>query len=391
MASNQRENERRERQNRKKNKKRAALWILIIAVIVALVVMKIIEIDFSSLFDSISNSSGISDTVSDDKNFPYQISGDGDSQIAVIGNKLAILNDSVYTVINSSNAQEKIRDEHGYANPILRVSGGYSVLFDQGSNTYRLDSATENVYENSVDGEILCADVSDTGVVAVATVSGIHKSTITVYGKSFTERMNYEIGGGYVTGIAISDNSRYVAFTVMSSENARLKSTLYVMNVGYEEPKAQYEYFGSIILDIHFSSDDLYVVGNDFLSVIDSLEKEVPVYGQGSINTVAYCYNPSDALIIAFGEYVGAPDNIISYVKSSGQIKTQVEINAQVKDVTASGTEMTVLTGGEILSYKMRNGKETLRLPVDDSYAEIMQMSSKIFGRHNSELELINS
>lgn len=390
MESNQRENERRERKNKKKNKKRLAVWIVLIAVIAALAVMKIAEVDFGSLFESISEGSGISESVADDSNFPYHIGGDGEAQLYVIGNRLAILNDSAYTVINSSNAQEKISDEHGYANPILHVSGGYSVLFDQGTDTYRLDSATENVYENSAGGDILCADVSDTGVVAVAAVSGIHKSSITVYGKSFNERMNYEIGGGYVTSIAISDNSRYVAFTVMSSENAKIKSTLYVMPVSYNEPKAKYEFYGSSILDIRFSSDDLYVVGNDFVSVIDSLEKEVAVYEQGSINTVAYCYNPSDALIIAFGEYVGAPSNIISYVKSSGQIKTQVEIPSQIKDVAASGTEMTVLTGGEIISFKMNSGKETLRLSVDDSYAEITQMSSKIFGRRSSELVLVN-
>ena len=391
MASNQRENERRERKNRKENKKRIILWIIIIAVIIALAVMKLLEVDFSSIFSSIGNGSGITESVSDDSNFPYHISGDGNAKLSVIGNKLAILNDTSYTVINASNAQEKIKDDHGYANPILRVSGGYSVLFDQGSNTYRLDSATENVYENSANGEILCADVSDTGVVAVATVSGIHKSSITVYGKSFNERMNYVIGGGYVTSIAISDNSRYVAFTVVSSENAKLKSTVYVMPVGYNEPEAKYEYIGSSVLDIHFASNTLYVVGNDFVSVIESLDKEIQVYPQGSINTVSYCYNPSDMLIIAFGEYAGAPDNIISCVKPSGQIKARVEIPTQIKDVTASGTEMTVLTGGEIVSFKMSNGKETFRLTVDDSYAEIMQMSSKIYGRHSSELELVNA
>ncbi|MCH5316986.1 MAG: hypothetical protein J1E05_03350 [Eubacterium sp.] len=390
MASNQRENERRERKERKKNKRRAIIWAVLIVIIVGIAALKISEIDFKGLFDSVGESSGISESVSDGSKFPYHFSGGGEAHLAVIGNKIAILNDSVYTVINSSNAQEKIKDEHGYANPILRVSGGYSVLFDQGANIYRLDSATENVYENSIDGDILCADVSDTGVVAVATVSGIQKSRVTVYGKSFNERMNYDIGGGYITGIAISDNSRYVAFIVMNSENAKIKSTLYVMPVGYNEPKVKFEYTGSLILDIHFASNDLYVVGNDFVSVIDSLEKEIPVYAQGSINTVAYCYNPSDNLIIAFGEYAGAPDNTISFVKPSGEIKSQAQISSQIKDVTASGTEMTALTGGEIISFKMRNGKETLRLPVDDSYSEIRQMSSKIFGLRSSGLELIN-
>ena len=393
MESNQREYERRERKNEKKQKKRNILWIILILVIVALAAMKLSEVNFSAIFETVKSSggSGISDTVSDDKKFPYHISGDGDTFVSAVGNNLAILNDSVYAVISSSNAEEKIKDFHGYANPILYVSGGYSVIIDQGANTYRLDSATDNVYENSVDGEILCADVSDTGVVAIASVSGIQKSSITVYGKSFSQRMNYTVSGGYVTSVAISDSSRYVAFCVISSENAKIKSTLFTMKVGDEEPIAKFEYVGSSIIDLHFTSDDLYVVGNDFVSVIDSLDTEVPVFPQGSIDTVSFCYNPSDGLIIAYGEYAGAQNNIISYVKASGQIKSQAEVQSQIKDVTASGTEMTALTAGEIVSFKLRNGKETSRITVDDSYTQVWQMSSKIFARRSSMLEIVSN
>ena len=392
MESNQREYERRERKNEKKQKKRNAAWIIIILVVVALAALKLSEVDFGKLFDSFGGSgTGISDTVSDDKNFPYKISDDGNTFLSSVGNNLAILNDSVYAVISASNADEKIKDIHGYANPILYVSGGYSVIIDQGANTYRLDSSSDNIYENSVDGEILCADVSDTGVVAIASVAGIHKSNITVYGKSFNQRMNYNVSGGYVTSVAISDSSKYVAFCVISSENAKIKSTVYTMKVGDEQPISKFEYNDSSILDLHFNSDDLYVVGGDFVSVIDSLDEEIPVYAKGSIDTVSFCYNPSDALVIAYGEYAGAQSNVLSYVKPSGQIKSQVEIPSQIKDVAASGTEMTALTPSEAISFKLKNGKESGRFPVDDSYIQIWQMSSKIFGRRSSTIEIINN
>ncbi len=390
MASNQRENERREKQNQKRRKKQLTIWIIIAVIIAAMAIMKIAEIDFRGLFDSVKNPSAISDRVSDDRQFPYAISAGENTVLEAMGNKIAILNDSTYTVINASNAKERIKDEHGYANPVLSVSGGYSVMIDQGSDTYRLDSSTENIYENSVKGEILCADVSDTGVVAIAYVSGVHKSTVAVYGKSLNERMSYEASGGYITSVAIDDRSRRVAFTVTSSEGAKIKSTLYTMDIGDNEPTAKFEYLGSSVLNIHFSSNDLYVVGNDFLSVINSMKNEKSVYAKGSINTVAYCYSPSDDLIIAYGEYVGSPSNIISCVKPTGSIRAEANVQAQIKDVAASGNAMTALTGSEIISFKQKNGKESERIPVDDSYVEIEQMSSKIFGIHSSLLEIVS-
>ena len=390
MESYQRENGRKEKKNQKMKKRKLAVWAAILLVIAALVIMKISEIDFRGFFDSVKNPSGISEKVSDGRQFPYAVGSGENTVLKAIGNKIAILNDSSYTVIDSSNARERIKDEHGYLNPILSVSGGYSVMIDQGSDTYRLDSSTENIYENSLKSDILCADVSDTGVVAVASVSGVHKSTVTVYGKSFNEKMNYEASGGYITRVAIDNRGRRVAFAVTGSEGARIKTTVYTMETGDREPTAKFEYSGSAVLDLHFSSNDLYIVGDDFLSVIKSLKEEKAVYAKGSVNTVSYCYSPSDELVFAYGEYVGAPVNVISCVKASGKIKSEAKTDAQIKDVAASGTEMTALTSSEVISFKQRNGKESKRIQVDDSYTQIEQLSSKIYGLHSSFLELLN-
>ncbi len=389
MAVNKRENERRKRKEEKNKKRNKTLWILIIIAVAVIVVMKVSEVNFSGLLGGIKNQTDISEKVSDEA-FPYKLDSGDKTILSVMGSKLSILNDLSYSVINSSSAQELIKDNHSYANPVIRVSGGYSVIIDQGSNVYRLDSSSENIYENSVDGKILCADVSDTGVIALATVSGIQKSTVTAYSKSLNQKMSYEVSGGYITSLAIDDRGRNVAFTVLSSDNAKIKSTIYTMSVNDPQPRAEFTYTNSSVLDLHFVSNNVYVVGTDFVSVISSLTKEVKVYEQGSINTVSYCFNPADNLVIAFNDYTGAASSKIAYIQQNGKIKTQLDVNAEVKDITASGTEMTILTSSEVISYKISTGKEKSRAAVDDSYTDIQQVSSKVFGKHLSYLELIN-
>lgn len=388
MEDNQRKEQRVERKNAKNKKRTAILWIVIIVAIALIIVLKVSEINFSNLFSSGENESGYSENY--DKGFPYRIDADEGNVLSVIGNSIAILNNSSYTVINSSDGEEMIIDEHGYANPIMSVSGGYAVIYDQGGTVYKLVSQNENIYENSSDGDILCADVSDTGTVALASVSGVHKSRISVVRKSFSEKMNYEISGGYVTSVAIDDRGKNIAFVVMNSENAEIKSTLYTMSVSDAEPRAKFEYSGSNILNLRFSSGSLYVVGNDFVSVISSLEKEIAVYEKGSINVLSYCYNPADNLVVAYSAYLGASVNKLSYVRQNGKIKTTVDINAEIKDISASGTDMTVLTSSEVVPYKLSNGKEGAHIKLDDSYEDIEQISSKLYARHHTLLEKLS-
>ncbi|MDE6723799.1 MAG: hypothetical protein K2J55_06355 [Eubacterium sp.] len=392
MASNQRENERKARKNAKAKKRMKILWILVIAIAVIIVVLKVCEVDFSKLFSSENeeNKSSYSASLDEAAGFPYKIDAGENTLLSVVGNKIAILNSSSYTVIDTSDAKEIINDDHGYANPLLKTSGGYSVIFDQGSTSYRLDNQKENVYENSTKEDILCADVADTGSVAIATASGALKSRVQVIAKSLSQKMNYEISGGYVTSIAVDDRGKNIAFVVMSSENAEIKSTLYTMNVNDAEPKAHFDYLGSAVVDIHFVSNNLYVVGSDFVSVVSSLEKETVVYEKGSINTLAYCYNPADYLIVAYSDYTGAANSKLAYIKQNGKIKTSVDVNGEIKDVSASGNEMSALTSSEAVSYRLSNGKEESRIKLDDSFTDIQQLSSNIYAKHHSYLEIIN-
>ena len=113
------------------------------------------------------------------------------------------------------------------------------------------------------------------------------------------------------------------------------------------------------------------------------------MFEQGSINTLSYCYNPADYLVLAYSDYVGASNSKLSYVKQNGKVKTTVDVSGEVKDVAASGTEMTALTSNEAVSFRLSNGREDERVRVDDSYTDIEQLSSKTYAKHNSYLEII--
>lgn len=393
MSDNQREVERKARRLAKNRKKQKIIWIILAVIIIVIAIMKISEIDFVSLKDKFTDDNGkfsISEVFSKDEKFPISLDASDDIIFTSVGKNLAVLNDVSYTVIDSSKATVKYRDIHGYSNPIMKTNGDYTVIYDQGSHRYRLDNSSKNIYEDKINNTILCADTSASGVVALATTSDSSKSEILVYNKSLKEKKKYNVTYGYVTSIAIDDSANRIAFAVVNSENAKLNTIVYTMSMNDEKPRASFSYESSTILDLHFSSSNLYVVGSDFVSVISSLKKENKVFNKGAINTVSYCYNQSDELVIAFSEYTGSNTDKIAYVTPSAKVKSQIDTKTMIKDITASKSKISILTSDHVITYNTSKGEEINKFDVDDSYTSIMQMSSDVFAKHQSLVEHLN-
>lgn len=388
MATNQRENERKAKKEKKQQKTTLIFWCVVLVIVLVLLIMKLCEIDYTELKEQLSSKTSVSQAVSDDERFPYALDGSDDIVLNEIGNKISVLNSSTLLMVDPSDASCIYSEEHGFSNPVMNAKGSYAVVFDQGANKYRLDTSKGNVYYNTADNTILCADTSASGTVAMALTSSEAKSEVVVLNKSLNEKLRYFVADGYVTDIAVDDNANRVAFSVVSSENARFKTAVYTMNVNDDKPKAEFVY-ASTVLDIHFSGSKLFVVGTDFVSVISALKNEEYVFEQGSVNVSSAAYNSSGNLVLAYTDYTGQSGNKIACVLSSGKIKTAVEIDKAVKDVSASSSEISVLTDDSVVVYSIRNGEVKEKYSVDDSYSSLLQLSSKIFAKHRSYIELL--
>lgn len=388
MATNQREIERKEKREKKQHKNTLIFWCVVLVIVLVLLIMKLCEIDYTELKNQISAKISESQSVSDNEKFPYVLDNSDDIVLNELGNKISVMNDETLAVVDSSDAKQIFIDDHGFSNPVINVRGSYAVAFDQGSNKYRLDTSKGNVYKSTADNTILCACTSASGTVAMALTSSDAKSEIVVLNKSLNEKLRYSVSAGYVTDIAVDDNANRIAFAVIYSENAAFYTTVYTMNVDDAAPKAEFT-FPSTVLDIRFSGSKLFVVGMDFVSIISSMKNEEKIFEQGSINVVSFSYNSGDNLVLAYSEYTGQTDQKIALIAPSGKIRTNMTVNANIKDISASSSEISVLTDDSVIVYSIRNGEVKNQYVVDDSYSSILQMSSKIFAKHRSYIELL--
>ena len=304
-----------------------------------------------------------------------------------INNKLGVLTPSTFTVIDTKKAVAKYTFDHGYSNPVIKTSGIYSLLVDQGSTKMRLDNTSENVYENELKGNILCGDVAKNGNTVLATLSGDKLCNVTVYNKSLDKKMSYDLDYGYIVDIAINNSGSKIAFVALNSKNAQLKAKLYTMNVGTSEPKAILDLPNCNVLELKYNSDNLYVVADDYIGIVSNQKKLKTVFECGKINTVCYTFTPNDELVLAYNDYSNSTENKLVRVRAGGNTKSETTVNGNIRYISASPSVVSVLTDSNIVTYSLGNMKQKKRASVDDSVKSICQMGSAVFIHRQSLIE----
>lgn len=389
MADNQREMSRREKKAKKDKRNKIIIWIIIAVIILILAVMKICEININSVKDRFTDENGsftLSDGVTED-NFPYALDSSKNVTIKNVNKKIGVLTPLSFTVIDSGDGEEEYSFIHGYSNPILKASGVYTLIYDQGAQSMRLDTTSGCIYETQAKRNIFCADVAKNGSVVYAVTSKEKKCDVCVYSKSLKEQMCFSTSDGFVTAAAINDSAKKIAFVAVDSENAQLKSTLYTMNVGSDEITAQLELPQGNVIELEYSSDNIYVIGDTFLCTVSNQKDMTVVYEQGSVNTVSYTYTPSSELVYVYNGYNNSSDNTVARVKPNGKIRCETKVAGTVKSVSASSNALTVLTGSEIISYKLSNLEQTGTAAADDSCKAVCRMGSEVFVHRQSLLD----
>ena len=309
-------------------------------------------------------------------NFPYNIDASQNVSVVNINNQLGILTPSSFTFLNSKDADVKYAFEHGYSNPLLASAGIYSLIYDQGSKVYRLDTTGGFVYEEETAGSILCADVSKNGTVAVATTSKEKLCDIIVYSKSLKKEMEISTSSGYVVSIAISENGKSVAAAVVTGENANIKTSVYIYNIADGGADAKtVDLPGGSVIDLKYGTSAILVTGSSYVGIIRGSEKYEDIYAENTISMRCITYTPSGDLVLVYNSYNNSTDNVISYIKKNGKIKNEIKrteermalIEAEIEELDNMYADPAISSDTAKL-MEIHTRKEALSKELDELY-----------------------
>ena len=269
-------------------------------------------------------------------------------------------------------------------------SGNYICTYDRGSTRLRLDTTSKQLYEKTVDRNIICASLASNGTVAYASFSDDADCELTVITKTERKKMTLPIKGGYITRIAVNSSGTKCTYVTVSSTDAVITSTVHTINVGDSEDTATAEYQSSNILDVTYSdSNDAYIIGDDFLSIVSSQKKFVNVFEKGTISTVNYCYTAKNELIVNYRDYSNSSESNLAYIKSNGSVKCKTTLANTVKYLSSSGNNVTVLFPDGVSTYSLSKFESKKTYKCDSSINSVHSLGSKIYIQYGQYIDVM--
>lgn len=147
-------------------------------------------------------------------------------------------------------------------NPILKSEGNYILLAEKGGQRVCLFRDRELVFSVDTENDILNAELSSSGDVALVTKKEFYKNSVCVYNKNGEQVFAWNSGADTIVSADISSSSRTIAVSLVNTEE-RVKSYVMIFDINKKEPDQNIEFSESVIFDTEFIGETLNVVGDN--------------------------------------------------------------------------------------------------------------------------------
>lgn len=344
-----------EEKDPKMQKKRRTTYIIIgivTACAVALILWLAIPNSGRSNYDN--NMSGlITNALEEREGFPASISGTN----VTAGNFHTMEKELVYvsdtSVVRLNQKAEAVYERsHSYYHPISQISGEYLMVYNVGSNGFRIDNKKETIRNDEAANTIMAADVAENGRYAVVTETKGYPSYLEVYLEDGTLQYKYSFSNCYVTDISLSKDGSHAAVIGVSANEGELISQVYLFDFNNETPLAIAEFSGTLLMDVEYCSDGrALAVGDNLIgSVTDNGEKTE--YSYGNMQLAAYDFNENRALV-ALSPYDSVTSSKMVVVNSKGEEVAVQNCSETMTSVSLYGDTMAALSGQKVYSYSV--------------------------------------
>lgn len=327
----------------------SAIFVLLLLLFMAAEMLGIASV--SQVSDSVRNFFA---TLTPGDGFPHKINSSSVKHMSVLNGNLFIVTDEK-TISLDTTAKQVKGAQHTYSNPDMKIKGGKVIVFNRNDNRYRVENRTEILYsgETPEAEKIITCAIGETGNIAVATLADSSTSKLTVLNRNYTEEVFvWNCAHDSIVAVSLSPNGKLVAVAVLGARDGEIYSKVSVFNFKYTEPVAEFEYPGTAMLDINFTTNDnIVVVGNNKVSFIKGLDKQESVdYGTSTLS--AYTFSDDGDTVLVLSEHGSTNSEALTCYNSSFSIDFEEKYTSNVKSLYAADDKVAVLLDDRALVYR---------------------------------------
>ena len=232
-------------------------------------------------------------------NFPIEFDENSVNTISYIDNLILRVDDN-HIELYDENGNKTTTFSHNYEDPIVRVEGKRMLVYDNGGNNFEVLNKKNQVYEKTVDQQILLAAIAKNSNVAVVTQTEKYASVLTVYDSNGSEIYNWS-SNMRVLNVSFTNDGSGCYISTFDSQNGEMQSKIHYISFDSTQEVMQSETLDTLALDVCLNDNDNYwVVGDTKFYKLDNEGKILLEY-EYTIELVDYAISDNCAAVVFNG------------------------------------------------------------------------------------------
>jgi len=277
---------------------------------------------------------------------------------------------------------------HGFAQPIIKTSKVRTLVYGINNSNYKIENAEKEIFSKKTENNasIICADISDCGVYAIATEANEDVAIVSVYDKNGNEIYKYHSANKYVSGVTVSENGNKICIVTLSTDQAEFVSTLSVYDLDSTKVLAQTELKGEVVYSVEYSDSNNICVITDkqYFNLKDEKASNHLTYNPEFLNK----FEISDDYILIYNTADSNSQKGNIYVLSKkGKVKAEFEIDGNISDISVSKGRVYTLES-KVNEYNFK-GKLIKSTEISNGGSKISACPSGVMVLYSSGVDFI--
>lgn len=309
--------------------------------------------------------------------FPFQVENQTFKQSEKMGASLCVL-DSDSLSFWSPTGSKVFEYYHSMQNPIIDTSDKRVVIYNANETSLKVANAHKILFNQEMENDIIHASLSKNNYVAVTTKSQSYNGEVKVYDSQMKEVITWLNAKSFPLQSYLSPKAKNLVVSCLQTENGRLDSHVYVIDVNKGTENFVIKNTGAAVLGIEYIKENEIVIFYTNKAILvnaeDGSTKEEYVYSDGNLKSYDI---KNGQIIMSFSGYSAVADSTIVVTDLNFKENFKIDTSQAISDVIISGQRIYALGRKSVEQYTLK-GEKIAETPVKNNIKDILDYNGCI-------------
>jgi hypothetical protein len=282
----------------------------------------------------------------------YTYDAASSNRFAALGDSLAVLSGTELQVLSGDGTAVYTANVK-MAQPALNAGGGCAVAVDVGGTSLYVVDAKGLVFSLTADEDepFLSAELNAQGWLAVTAEKKNYKACVSVYNEKRELVFSFNSSQRFVSDAWVTDDCKHLAAVTLGQKDSVFLSSLVFYDLDATDPVGSCDVSDGLALRLGEVSGRLAAVCDTCLAFTDAKDGKPDLYPYNGAFLREYDLGGDGFAMLLLNRYRSGNVGRLVTVDSSGKEIASLDVNEEIRSVSASGRYIAVLGADRLVIY----------------------------------------